>query len=232
MLSRHYAKLLTLGAIKFITSLVNKNILFLLLLCSIGRMSPERVRDISGTSLPYSDSSYFKLDTSLRSSILNKVRLISKRHFSQFVTSVKAKFYNGDVLSDSIMDVNGRVDSWYSNRGDTIDLVAHVGFFENEAFLVRFIGNKANVYLFRAAHDPGTKYFKKKPDDSLTYFVEVPAVFSQLIISEIPNLTNRPVVFGHIKMTSDTYYDDRDSSLLPHHDQLEFYFRSQYYGSD
>ena len=183
-----------------------------------------------GVDQLYCDSSYFTLDSNLHSSIKNEIQLISEKYYSVFTTNVNAKFYFGGNLSDSIMDNSRKLASWYSNSGDTIDIVVHTRFFENEAFLVRFIGNKHNVYLYRASHDFGNKRLRLKLKDSLANFVEVPAVCSQLVLSEIPNISVRPVLYGHIKMTSGTYYDNRDSTLLPHHVQLEFYFRSQYYG--
>jgi hypothetical protein len=205
-------------------------ILYILLIYSASNLTFDKLTETPGVHQINCDSSYFRLDSNLHSSIKNEIQLISGKHYSEFTTNVKAKFYLGGNLSDSIMDNSRKLASWYSNSGDTIDIVVHTRFFENEAFFVRFIGNKHKVFFYRASHDFGNKRFGLNLKDSLVNFVEVPAVCSQLVLSEIPNISIRPVVYGHIKMTSGTYYDNRDSILLPHHAQLEFYFRSQYYG--
>ncbi len=121
------------------------------------------------------------------------------------------------------------MNSWYSNNKDTINLVAHVSNFETVALLIRFLKGKPSVFLFRAPHDiGGSRYFKSNWPDTFSHQIEVTPIRYQLKLSEIPDTTNKQVVFGHIDLESGDYYEKRDSIEQRQNVQMKFYFRSQY----
>src|SRR5690242_15880457 len=99
------------------------------------------------------------IDSTLRDSLRQRIQLVSDRHFSEFKTPIEARFFSNGLQTDSIIQSDFDMISWYSSFKDTIELVAHVGQFETEALLVKFIDRKPQAYFFRAPH-LGKKYFK------------------------------------------------------------------------
>jgi hypothetical protein len=167
------------------------------------------------------------IDNALQDTIERHIQFISGMHFSHFKTPIEAHFFSNDKLVDSIIQPDFGMISWYSNHGDTVDLVAHVGEFETEALLVRFIGDKPTVFFFRAPHER-QNYFKINKTDSFANQIEVPPIQYKLLLSKIPDTINKPVVFGHIAMESSNYYDKRDTLQRTHRIQMKFDFRSQF----
>jgi hypothetical protein len=169
------------------------------------------------------------IDSTLRGTVKMAIRFISDRHFSSFQTPLEARFFSNGFLTDSIIQPDFKMCSWYSSHNDTIDLVAHIGQLETTALLIRFIGRQPTVWFFRAPHEVGgNNYFKINKEDSFSNKIEVPLVRYELKLSELPDTTNKQVVFGHITMESSGYYDKRDSVEQINKVQLKFYFRSQY----
>ncbi|HEY0057687.1 MAG TPA: hypothetical protein VGB56_01045, partial [Flavisolibacter sp.] len=112
---------------------------------------------------------------------------------------------------------------------DTIGLVAHFGGLGTQALLIRFIGGRPTVWLFLAAHEvehPGL--FRINKTDSFSNQLEVPPIRYQLKLSEIPDTTNKQVIFGYIDMESGEYFDKRDPEEEKLKVRMKFYFRSQY----
>jgi len=165
------------------------------------------------------------VDSTLRESLKSHVQLISDRYSSYFRTAVEARFFWSGQQTDSIIDDDFKMMSWYHDHNDTIDLVAHLGELESVALLVRVVKNKPSVFFYRAPHLPGRAFFKVNKNDAFTDRIEVPPVRYNLVLSEIPH---RQVVYGYIDMESGGYYDKRDSTGAEHKAQMKFYFRSQF----
>ncbi len=106
-------------------------------------------------------------------------------------------------------------------------MVAHIGEFETEALLVRFIRDKPNVLFFRVPHE-GQRYFRTKKIDSFSNQIEVPSTRYKLLLTKIPDTISHPIVYGYIDMESSDYYDKRDTLQQNHNIKMKFYFRSQY----
>ena len=155
------------------------------------------------------------------------LQLISDRQFSQFETAVEVRYYRDSQLVDSIIQSDFRMISWYSSLSDTIDLIVHIEEFETSGLLVRFIGDKPQLFHLRASHS-GQDYFKLSGSDTFTNQVEVPAIRYKLSISQIPDTINKPVVLGQIELESAGYYDRRDSLEQRHSIKAKVNFRSQY----
>jgi hypothetical protein len=169
------------------------------------------------------------IDSSLRDTVKKHIEFISDSRFSEFKTPIEARFFTDGLQTDSIIQSDFSMISWYSNHQDTIDLVAHVGEFETAALLIRFIKGKPTVLFFRAPHDvEGSRYFKIDRADTFFHKIEVTPVRCELKLSEVPDTTNKQIVFGHIDMESGEYYDKRDKVEQKHKVQMKFYFRSQY----
>lgn len=168
----------------------------------------------------------FTLDTALKDTVQRHIKLHSNKHFSSFETPADVRFFSDEILIDSVIKPDFHMISWYSNRKDTIDLVAHVGEFETQALLIRFIYGTPHVYYFRASHER-QRYFRLTTTDSLTDQLEVPSVRYKLALSAVPDTFQKPVVFGSIDMESGIYFDQRDS-LKGKRVQMKFYFSSQF----
>jgi hypothetical protein len=169
------------------------------------------------------------VDNTFRDTVKRHIQFTSDRHFSQFNTPIEARFFTGGLQTDSIIENDFHMISWYSNNKDTIELVAHVGEFETEALLLRFLKGQPKVLFFRAPHDVGgSNYFKLAKADTFTHKIEVTPVRYQLKLSEVPDTANKQVVYGHIDLESGDYYDKRDTAGQTHKVQMKFYFRSQY----
>ena len=205
---------------------MKSSILFLLslsvLLCCCRQTTKKLSQAKDKTQSIFVDSTY-------RDSVQRHIELTSDRYFSQFKTPIEAIFFSNGLQTDSIVENNFGMISWYSIHKDTIDLVAHVGEFETEALLIRFLNGKPTVLFFRAPHDvEGSKYFKVDNADTFSHKVEIIPIHYQLKLSEIPDATNKQVVFGHIDLESGEYNDKRDTIEQKHKVQMKFYFRSQY----
>lgn len=181
----------------------------------------------SPSSISFDTTKTFTLDSTLQDSIERQIQFVSDRDFSQFKTPIEFRFFSNDLLSDSIIQPDFRMMSWYSNNKDTIDLVAHVGEFETSALLLRFIDRKPNVFFFRAPHER-QNYFRINKKDSFENQIEVPPMRYKLELSQIPDTVNKQVVFGYINMESIDYYDKRDTLQQKNRIQMKFYFRSQF----
>jgi hypothetical protein len=169
------------------------------------------------------------IDSTLRDTLKRHIEFISDRNFSNFKTPIEARFFTNGLQTDSIIENEFSMISWYSNYRDTIDLVAHVGEFETAALLIRFIKGKPTVLFFRAPHDiEGSRYFKVDKVDTFSHKIEVTPVRCALKLSEVPDTTNKQIVFGQIDMESGEFYDKRDKVEQKHKVQMKFYFRSQY----
>jgi hypothetical protein len=169
------------------------------------------------------------VDSIMRDTVKRHIEFTTDKNFSNFKTPIEARFFTNGVQTDSIIENDFSMISWYSNYRDTIDLVAHVGEFETAALLIRFIKGKPTALFFRAPHDvEGSRYFKVDRADTFSHKIEVTPVRCELKLSEIPDATNKQVVFGHIDMESGEYYDKRDKVEQKHKVQMKFYFRSQY----
>ena len=169
------------------------------------------------------------IDSSLRDNVKRQIEFISGRNFSKFKTPIEARFFSNGLQTDSLIQNDFNMISWYSSHKDTIDLVAHIGKFETEALLIRFMKGQPTVLFFRAPHDvEGSNYFKIAKTDTFTHKVEVTPVHYQLVLSEVPDTANKQIVYGHIDMESSEYYDKRDKVEQKHKVQMKFYFLSQY----
>jgi hypothetical protein len=173
-----------------------------------------------------SKDNIFTVDTALKDTVQRHIKLHPNKYFSDFKTAAEVRFFSDGSLVDSIIKPDFEMISWYSIHKDTIDLVAHVGEFETQALLVRFISGVPHVYYFRAAHER-QKYFRLTKTDSFTDQLEVPPVSYKLNLSAVPNTIQKPVVFGRIDMKTGIYFDQRDS-LRESMVQLKFYFCSQF----
>ena len=167
------------------------------------------------------------LDSNLKDTTKSLVRFISDRHSSLFETPIEVRLLLNGQTYDSIIKSDFRMISWYSSRGDTIDLVAHIGDFETSALLLRFINEKLEVFHYRAPHS-GQHYFRLNKTDPFTNQIEVPPVKYKLSLSQIPDTIKKPVIFGQIDMESSGYYDKRDTLQQQHSIKMKFSFRSQF----
>ena len=169
----------------------------------------------------------FILDSNLQDTTKSLVQFVSDRHFSQFKTPIEVRYFLNDKLVDSIIQTDFGMISWYSNKKDTIDLVAHIGEFETSALLLRFIDGKPSVFYYRAPH-LGQNYFRQNKTDTFTNQIEVLPTRYNLILSQIPDTIKKPIVFGQIDMESSGYYDKRDTLQREHKIKMKFNFRSQF----
>ena len=117
--------------------------------------------------------------------------------------------------------------SWYSNRNDTIELVAHINTFEATSLLLRFIDGKPNVFYYRASHS-GQYYFRTPLVDTFADQIEIPPKNYKLKLSQIPDTTFKQVIYGQIEMESTGYFDQRDTLNKERKIKMKFNFRSQF----
>lgn len=179
------------------------------------------------TSLFGDTTKIFILDTNLKDTAERRISFLSDKYSSYFNTPIELRFFSDGMLTDSVIELNFEMDSWYFNKKDTIDLVAHTGVLESRALLLRFINQKPSVFFYRAPHGH-QNYFKINKSDYFTDQIEVPPINYKLKLSQIPDTINKPVVFGYIDMESSDYYDKRDALQQKNRVQMKFYFRSQF----
>jgi len=168
------------------------------------------------------------IDSAFRETVEKNIQLNPTGYFSSFKTQLEARYYKNGIVVDSIIENHYNIDSWYSIRSDSIDLVAHIGELESVALLIHFVHGKASVWFFRAGHGLTSNYFKINKGDSLKSQIEVTPLRYKLELSEIPDTLHRQIVYGHIDMDGGEYYDSRDSTDQKQRVSMKFYFRSQY----
>lgn len=186
--------------------------------------------DVSPKSFTNLNSDTTKLITinfGLRDSLKSHIRSFPNKRYSNYQTPIDFRFYINDFQTDSIIEDSFQTASWYSIYKDTIDLVAHVGDCETAALLLHFVKDKLTVYYYRASHER-QKYFRLNEKDSFAGSLEIPAIRYKLQLSEVPDSITKPVVYGFIDMTSDYYYDKRDTLQKKTNVSGKFYFCSQY----
>jgi len=160
----------------------------------------------------------FAIDPAIKDTVLRHIKSHSNKHFASFETPAELGFFS--------IETGFHMTSWYSAENDTVDLVAHVGEFETQALLIRFLHGKPVPYYLRAPHLV-EKYFRLTETDSFSNQVEVSLASYDLRLSAIPDTIQKPLVFGSIDMESGTYYDKRDSSKSTNV-RMKFYFFSQF----
>lgn len=197
--------------------------LFLLTLFSSCKQ-PGRRTSFTGHDI----TQFVSIDSAFRKIANSKIQLISDGYDSYFKAYIEARFFSNGLLTDSIIDDNYKMTSWYSIQKDSIDLVVHIDGFESVALLLRFIHDKTFVRFYRAPHETVGDYFKINKNDPFSHQIEVVPSYYKLELSEIPDSLKKQVVYGHIDMMSRDYYDSRDSIEQAHKVQMKFYFRSQY----
>lgn len=201
------------------TFIIHAILILLITGCILKKRNPEEI---------FIDQSEFIVkDSSMIASIKNKIHLVSDKSFSSFKTPVEVYDLENGVIIDSIIEPDFSMDSWYHSHQDTISLVAHLGSFETSALLLRFVKGKVNVSFFRAPHS-GQKVFRIDQNNPFTSVLAVPPLRYKLMLTEIPDTTNKQIVFGYINMESAEYFDKRDSLDTKHKIQMKFYFRSQF----
>ena len=173
------------------------------------------------------NSKIFVLDSKLIDSTNSVIQFVSNRRFSQFKTPIEVRFFANDKLIDSIIEPDFKMISWYSNRNDTIELVAHINTFEATSLLLRFIDGKPNVFYYRASHS-GQYYFRTPLVDTFADQIEIPPKNYKLKLSQIPDTTFKQVIYGQIEMESTGYFDQRDTLNKERKIKMKFNFRSQF----
>jgi hypothetical protein len=183
----------------------------------------------SNTSTEFSEGSnkLIIVNSRLQDTVYKRLSSRRNQNFSDFSTLVEAHYYLGDALVDSLIEPDHAMMSWYTAHNDTVNMVAHLGFFEPEGLLVRFIDGKPAVYFLRAPHE-GQKFFKLEKSGQYTNQTKVQPTRYLVKLSAIPDPINKPVIYGYIDMESGDYYENRDTVDQKLKVQIRFFFRSQF----
>jgi hypothetical protein len=151
-----------------------------------------------------------------------------------YQSTIVVDFYENDELITSIREADNRKDmfkSWYNWYKDTLWIEGAFGMFTGIGFTLKISNNRATLFHMVSTDDmPAYGYTET---DSLRYRLEVPCSETKIILSEIPDSVNRPLIYGYVEFKSDEYYfcrfgGDHAASREKQRADMKIYFRSGY----
>ena len=145
-----------------------------------------------------------------------------------------AEFYEDDKLIISTKEQDNKstvFKSFYYWRGDKLSIDGAFGLFGGTGFSIKIIKGKATLYHMLASDDFPSYGYKEK--DSLIFRLEVPCTDTKIVLSEIPDLTKKQVIYGYVEFKSKDYYSssgsDDGQEILPRKKQranMKIYFKA------
>lgn len=118
--------------------------------------------------------------------------------------------------------------SWYSFKGDTLEIEGAFGLFGSFGFFIQLVNEKVSVYHMLSADD--SPYYSYTPEGPIRMRLEVPCRSFRLVLSEIPNRESLPELFGRVEFVSEPYYSGASVSQVTRQSvQMKIYFRSRYF---
>jgi len=145
-------------------------------------------------------------------------------------------FYENDTLVASAKEEDNKstvFKSFYYWKGDTLSIDGAYGLFEGIGFSIKVSNGKATLYHMLAADKSPSFAYNEK--DSLIFRLEVPCTDTKIVLSEIPDMTKKPIIYGYVEFKSVDYYvskgDIDGQEILPRNKQranMKIYFKSAY----
>jgi hypothetical protein len=120
-------------------------------------------------------------------------------------------FFEDDSLIASTYDqeIYRLAKSFYYWKKDTLKIDGAIGLFGGFGFTIEINGGKA-VLSHLLASDEFPSYSYKENDD-LIFRLQVPCTDTRIILSEIPDQTKNPIIYGFVEFKSKDYYSITDS---------------------
>lgn len=197
--------------------------------CSFGQVTKANLKEeliieptITTEVEKYIDTSEF---SSLQSRMLiyNNRMLVDLYEDDKFITSAKEEDNKNSIFK-----------SFYYWEGDTLGIDGAFGLFGGAGFSIKIIKDKAILYHLLASDEFPSYAYKEK--DSLIFRLEVPCTETKIVLSEIPALDTRQVIYGYVEFKSSDYYassgSDNGQEILPRKKlraNMRIYFKSGYF---
>lgn len=149
--------------------------------------------------------------------------------------SILTESFENDTLSFSTTDATKKImfKSFYYWFGDTLKIDGAYGMFGGTGFCIKIIKGKAQLYHLLASDDFPTYAYNEK--DSLIYRLEVPCTDTKIILSELPDSTQKQIVFGYVEFKSKDFYSSsgcidgkEDLPRVKSRNNMKIYFKSGY----
>ncbi|MBP8033876.1 MAG: hypothetical protein KAZ71_04710 [Bacteroidia bacterium] len=158
-----------------------------------------------------------------------------KDKIQMYNNSISSESYQNDTLAFTTNEATKKVifKSFYYWFGDTLCIDGAYGMFGGTGFCIKIIKGKAQLYHLLASDDFPTYAYNEK--DSLIYRLEVPCTDTKIILSELPDSTQKQIVFGYVEFKSKDFYSSSGSTdgkedlpRIKSRNNMKIYFKSGY----
>lgn len=149
------------------------------------------------------------------------------------------KIYENDSLIYKNDDITKKIPfkSFYLWDKETLGINGAYGLFGGVGFYIKIVNKKAELFHMLSADDfPEFAYNK---NDKLISRLEVPCKNTKIILSEIPDPTNKQIIYGYIEFESQNYFASQGSvegkEILPRKkvkSDMKIYFKSGFLNLD
>ena len=143
------------------------------------------------------------------------------------------KGYENDSLIFQNEDFSKKLPfkSFYLWNKDTLGINGAYGLFGGSGFYIKIANKKATLFHMLSSDDFPTYAYKE--NDSLIDRLEVPCTETKIILSEMPNQTDKQIIYGYVEFKSDEYFASEGSinneEILPRKRtryDMKIYFKS------
>ena len=189
----------------------------------------------------YGQSSKLIIDPNIKNEVEKRITSIpefDKQNMSLIYQNIMSlNFYENDSLIVSIKEEDDKkmiFKSFYYQMSDTLCIDGAYGLFGGAGFSIKIKSNEEASLFHMLASDEFPSYAYNE-SDSLIFRLEVPCKDTKIILSEIPDKTNKGIIYGYVEFKSADYYSTigyvDGQEILPRRKQradMKIYFKSSY----
>lgn len=116
------------------------------------------------------------------------------------------KLYDNDSLVFQNEDPARKLPfkSFYFWDKDTLGINGAYGLFGGTGFYIKIENKKATLYHMLSSDDSPSYAYKEK--DDLIMRLEVPSTDTKIVLSELPNQTDKQIIYGYVEFKSGEYF--------------------------
>ncbi len=129
-----------------------------------------------------------------------------------YINTGEIQTYENDslIFSSKFGEYKAPFKSFYYWSGDTLSIVGAVGIWGGVGFGIEMVNNNVRLYHMLNSDDfPGYAY---RENDSLIFRLDVPCTATKIVLSEIPDSTQKHVIYGYVEFKSADYFASSGST--------------------
>jgi hypothetical protein len=129
-----------------------------------------------------------------------------------YINTGEIQSYENDslIFSSKFGEYKAPFKSFYYWSGDTMTIVGAVGIWGGVGFGIEIVNNKARLYHLLNSDDfPSYAY---RENDSLIFRLDVSCTATNIVLSEIPDSTQKQIIYGYVEFKSSDYFASSGST--------------------